>query len=423
LTKATARRAVRLGVLLCAALALGACRAKEDASSEAAAYARPQGWGTECVGRFQVDLPFPLSFGEARPEFSADASGRYLLDDEKNSFFNGRMSVADVAVLEGTAIEGLTRFGPIDRRADAHFEIKIIRDGGPEEQEPARAAITTKQPWREPRSFIWRAGNTFDFGIYVPSDQRPRMLHGELSGTGSPAQAKAVVDALWPRYRPRKPGEMPSDAGICTPYGFFADPKGATERDYVADFNVRYPAHSNLVIGFSVSTRLPATGPGEITATRLEDLPTPWAIDDKIAADSKANCRPQQGTASRDLFGCTFAGVKTIKSHREPQYLMLPNGQRARLVVVEYYASLQGAIEYEVSLSALGALNSATEPYLFVNARGIPAETKLPSMRGKKPPPIDEAVQIVLGVARSLQLRPGAVDPSSKVKDTLEGVR
>lgn len=68
-------------------------------------------------------------------------------------------------------------------------------------------------------------------------------------------------------------------------------------------------------------------------------------------------------------------------------------------------------------------MNSATEPYLFVNARGIPAETKLPNMRGKNPPPIDDAVQTVLDVARSLRMRPGAVEPGATVKDTLEGVR
>jgi hypothetical protein len=368
-----------------------------------------------------VDLPLPINLGQAPAEF--DPEHRFYALEPKNSLLTGRFGIADVTLVETAPIGGLEQFTPIDRWAKGHFELGVIRNGGPAKEEPARAAITTTQPWREPRSFIWRAGNTFDFGIYVPSDQRPRMLHGPLSGTGSPTQAKAVVDALWPRYRPRKPGEMPSDAGICTPYGFFADPKGLTERDYVTDFNVRHPAHSNLVIGFSVSTRRAATEPGDITATRLEDLPTPWAIDDKIAADSKANCRPQQGTASRDLFGCTFAGVKTIKRHREPQYLTLPNGQRAQLLVVEYYAALQGEIEYEVSLTALGALDSATEPYLFVNARGIPAETKLPSMRGKKPPPIDEAVQIVLDVARSLRMRPGAVELGTTVKDTLEGVR
>lgn len=402
--------------------ALGACNAKDDGSREAA-YVRPSGWGTECVGRFQVDLPLPINLGQAKPWFYSKGNWQYFADAEKNSFFLGRVTLSDLVFVEGAQETTGQAFDELELSAGDYFNIDVIRRGGDAELKSQRAAITTKQLWREPRSFIWRSGNTFDFGIYVPSDQRPRMLHGELSGTGSPTQAKAVVDALWPRYRPRKPGEMPSDAGICTPYGFFADPKGVTERDYVTDFNVRHPAHSNLVIGFSVSTRRAATEPGDITATRLEDLPTPWAIDDKIAADSKANCRPQQGTASRDLFGCTFAGVKTIKRHREPQYLTLPNGQRAQLLVVEYYAALQGEIEYEVSLTALGALDSATEPYLFVNARGIPAETKLPSMRGKKPPPIDEAVQIVLDVARSMRMRPGAVQLNAEVKDSLDGVR
>ncbi len=91
--------------------------------------------------------------------------------------------------------------------------------------------------------------------------------------------------------------------------------------------------------------------------------------------------------------------------------------------MVKYHASLQRSIEYEVSLTTLGVVHSPTERALFVNARGIPAETKLPSMRGKKLPPIDEAVQIVLDVSRSMRLRLGAVEPRAPVKDTLEGVR
>jgi hypothetical protein len=111
--------------------------------------------------------------------------------------------------------------------------------------------------------------------MLVESDMRARMLHGRLSGEGSLAQAKAVIDTLWPRYRPRKSGEIPTDAGICTPYGFFADPPKVTERDYGMAFTFPDVRHTNLVLRLAITTHSERTlSPGEqLKVVKPEDMP------------------------------------------------------------------------------------------------------------------------------------------------------
>lgn len=397
---------------------LSACVAKSDPPMPAS-FDPPKDWRNECVGRLQVKVPPPLYFGEALPEFVPHGNGTYHVAGKKG-FGSGTVSVASVKLLEASAIKKFDDFGYVDRRAEAHFE-DFIGGSMSQSESDRRAAITAHQSWRESRSFIWRAGKKFDFGIYVPADKRPRMLHGEMSGDGSPAQAKAVIDALWPRYRVRTPGQMPTDPGICTPYGFFADPKGVTERDYALDLPLRDGRHSNLLLQLTIKTR-DAQATGE-AAQRIDDVPTPWEREDARSKEERDKCRPQQGTASRDIFGCLFAGTKAIKRHRDVEYLTLADGQRARLLVVEYVPSLHGVAQYEVILQTLGVTDSATQPTIEVNAMGIPKETTIEGMHGKKPPDIDEAVKLVRTIAGSLQLRPGAIDPNAKVKDSLQGVR
>jgi hypothetical protein len=309
-------------------------------------------------------------------------------------------------------------------QAEGYYETRLIRDGGPEREEQARRNATQKLSLPQD-AFIWRHKSQFDFGTFMESDMRARLLHGELSGDGSIAQAKAVIDTLWPRYRPRKLSEIPSDAGICTPYGFLADPPKTTERDYDMAFNFPDPRHSNLVLRLSVTTHSERTlGDGkQLALVKPEDMPTPWEEEEQHARKQKEACRPQQGTASRDLFGCTFAGLTNIKDHRKVEYLALPSGQRARLLVMEYRHIDPNDPQYEVLLEAPGEPNSATRPTIYISATGMPRSSMYAGMNGKQPPDIDEAVKTVRTIAASLRLRPGAVADGAVVKDTLEGVR
>lgn len=388
-------------------------------------YERPGGWSSECLGRLVFDAPTLAVLGAASKAFgrgSGTAERDYSLG--QNDPFGGVANIALVRFRETTQLKGRGDFKYVWMQADDHYEVDLARDGGPSEERVQRRNATQKLTLPND-AFIWRHKTQFDFGTLVESDMRARMLHGELSGEGSLAQAKAVVDALWPRYRPRKPGEMPGDPGICTPYGFLADPPKSTERDYDMAFSFPDPRHSNLVLGLSVTTLSPRTlKPGQqLVSIKPENMPTPWDEDQARAREEKAKCRPQQGTASRDLFGCTFAGITNIKAHREVEYLTLSNGQRARLLVMEYRRIAPNDPEYEVRVEAPGEPNSATRPEIAISATGMSKRAEYPGMTGKEPPSLDEAVKTVRTIAASLRLRPGAIRDGAAVKDTLDGVR
>lgn len=412
-----------LAVLAIPIFCVGCGRGQALVAGSPEPYRQPDGWSTECYGRFLVDVPGRLEFGEGDENFRRGAQdSRFAIDPRRP--FGGGVGVASILVRETRPLRLPQDFSRVWMQAEGYYEIDLVRDGGPTEERESRRRATQKHALPD-NGFIWRHKSQFDFGTLVRSDMRTRMLHGDLSGEGSLAQAKAVVDALWPRYRPRKTGEIPGEAGICTPYGFFADPAGVTERDYGIAFKFPDVRHSNLVLRLAITTHSERTlSPGErLEVVKPETMPAPWEEDAKFAKKEKEKCRPQQGTASRDLFGCLFAGLTNITAHRDVAYLTLANGQRARLLVMEYRDTLDGSAAYEVRLEAPGDPNSALRPWIDVSAQGMPKTSPIPGMGGKEPPSIDEAVTTVRTIAASLRLRPGAVAEGAQVKDTLEGVR
>lgn len=423
-------RELWLGLLTCATFT--GC-VKGDAQAQGAslgsAYQRPLSWSSECFGRLVLDVPGRLQFGEATRAFYEQDGRRvelYASGGSAQSAFGGDVALATVLLTESGPLVSKTEFDVVVRQANFQYEKGWRINRTIDASEIAETKRRTEKVGRPGnRSFLWRQKSNFDFGILVESDMRVRLFRGELSGDGSSGQAKAVVEALWSRYRPRQPGEMPSIPGICTPYGFLADPPKVTERDYGMAFSIPDPRHSNLVLGLSVTTLSNRTiDPREkLAALKPEDMPTPWQEDQARAREEKAKCRPQQGTASRDLFGCMFAGMTNIKSHREVEYLTLSNGQRARLLVMEYRRITANDPEYEVRLEAPGEPNSATRPSISISATGMSERAEYPGMTGKEPPSVDEAVKTVRTIAASLRLRPGAIAEGAVVKDTLEGVR
>jgi len=383
-----------------------------------ATYAKPVNWTSECVGRWTVDVPEPINFGSVVPEFRPSSGMEYVLHDF------GRLSVGLVTVArndiyETSVLNVPSNFSEIEMPAQGHFETLPSRKS---------RELTQKVATRYSSVYLWRSKSAYDFGIYSPEDKRARMIHGELSGTGSAAQAKAVIETLWPRYRVRPPGSIPTDPGICTPYGFFADPKGITEQDYSFKMPLRSAQHNNLVLTLSVGTRPTPKPPEEgesPQALTIEDMPTPWEIEAKWAKREKEKCRPQQGTASRDLFGCMFAGTKSITKHRDVEYLTLANGQKGRLLVMEYSSlgMLGGDTLYTVILETAGVPNSVTEPRLMIEASAQSKDSESKIFNGKNPPSIDETVALVRTLALSMRPRPGAIADIAVMKDTLAGVR
>lgn len=409
-----------------------ACDARDNKSAgQTSNYQTPVGWVSECVGRFVADMPQPINFGtgaaydEEPPWFESYAS-RELRTGGRDS---GRFELADVALSETAR---LTEDGATERLIRAFRRgLEVDR----RQAEKAMQAAYVEVPLTVSKTGFGSTEVTgFHLAFVEPADGRARVFKREKgSGMASEfdeqaaqkniAQARLFAKDFLPRYTPRTPGTLPTTPGICTPYGFFADPSKSTERDYVFDMRFRDPKHSNLILGISIKTRNEQTTGTSIEAKNIRDEVTPWDYERAHARKQKKDCRSQQGTASRDIFGCAFAGMTNIQKHRDVEYIKLANGQEARVLVMEYAAALNEYTAYDVLIETAGVENSATEPRIVISARGIDAETQEPALRGKKPPPIDEAVQLARSLALSLRLRPGAVDPARPVVDSLAAVR
>lgn len=419
-------------------IGLGGCFGQKLAQASSSGNAKPEGWATECVGRWLLDVPGPINFGTATTGFNLDDPKNYI-HPELDGYGGGEMLVAGVNVFETapTTRDGEYGFKFLKNGANWHYQRldSNVRD----KERKAWIKKTTQQvKTREQDALAWQMDTAFDLVFYREQDQRARWFRAVVPFAQRTAEdpamverttrkAQVVLNDLWPRYRPRKPGETPTDAGICTPYGFFADPKGATEQDYAFDMALRDPRYNNLLLNLRVQTRSDKDDDRVVhrqaKALKIEDEVTPWGYEAQSAKEENDKCRPQQGTASRELFGCMFAGTRTIKSHRDVEYLNLANGQKARLLVVEYSAALTEGTEYTVTVETVGTLGSATEPRIEIKATGYGPKTDHKAFQGKSPPPIDKAVAAVRALAQSLRLRPGAIAPNAPVKDSLAGLR
>jgi hypothetical protein len=424
----TASRGIQ-GLLMVGALgALMACTAQSQ-PTEMAPYARPDGWATECVGRYLFDAPSPLSVGEVPAEFEPDGKMSYRLPKEVGDFGKGSVSIAWLDLFETQPIQDTTKFGPIDKRMDFYYRIRVIRDGGPDHEEARRRANTTRHTLKWPTSLVWRSDEAIDFGIYVPEDRRARMIHGYPADTKtfpngiSGEKAKAMIESFWSRYQPRQPQTIPTKPGICTPYGFIEDPKGLTEQNYGVHVSFLHPAMPNLLLSFSVAS---LTDRDREQAAEemlpIEQQETPWEWEERTAKKEKEECKQRvAGPGSRDLFGCTFAGARGIRSHRKVEYVTLGDGRKARVIVLELSSSSE--VLYEVTIETAAKVNSATEPVVTLWAGGISGKSEAPAFRGKEPPQVDEVIKLLKTIAASVRLRDKAIEPGARASDTLAAFR
>jgi hypothetical protein len=403
---------------------------------------RPAGWVSECVGRWVVDVPPPIDFGGADDlEENSSKPGVYLSGSLKGGDRGaGSFSIAGVNFYETDQASSRDVFSKYSSGTLSWLALIEKRD---ERRAKKEAVALSVAPLN---GLGWLGQNAYGGNFFLDADMRARFFRGttatppmglvdgklvplqaegykEADAKRALAQSKVVVSDFLPRYTPRLPGAIPTAAGICTPYGFFADPPKSTERDYVFDMRFRDPKHSNLILGISIKTRNEQTTGTSIQAKNIRDEVTPWDYEREHARKQKKDCRSQQGTASRDILGCAFSGMTSIRKHRDVEYIKLANGQEARVLVMEYAAALSEYTAYDVLIETAGVESSATEPRIVISARGIDAETQEPALRGRQPPSIDVALQYARDLAMSLRPRPGAVDPARLVVDSLAGVR
>lgn len=404
---------------------LAACGAKEAGRAALPTFEPQSGWIQECIGRYLVEVPAPINLGAARvvhqgPDGRENDHGsgiKFKIDP-----LGGDVQVAGLTLLETTRLAEESEFRKVWGWADRAYRIDVIRDGGPVEERAERAKAVQK--YQLPNdAYIWRNQNKLDLGILAKTDMRARMLFGELSGEGSLKQARAVVDQLWPRFQTRTPGQWPQQAGLCTPYGFFADPADLTERDHRISLAFRHPQHPGLILRVSFATNNVKTLGVMHSPLPIDQRPTPWEEEARWAKERRDECRSQQGTASRDLIGCAFAGARDIRRWREVQFLKLPDGQLARLLAYENNTGLLGNQTYTVKIQSAGETDSAAAPQISISVTAHVPEGEQAEAANQQLPSLDEAISIAKKLAASVRRRPGAIREGVPVADSLEGVR
>lgn len=424
MTRQPAWRRVVAVALVCAG-ATGCTNGQGGSAAEPKPYVRPAGWATECVGRYQFDAPAPIRVGQMLPEWEPEGKMRYRLGPAAGRFGGGNVDISGLRMFESEPFAPDRSFGYVDRRADAYFEIRVIRDGGPSEARAERARTTQRYALRWPTSFVWRSDEDLDFGVLMPEDRRARMIHGypadkrEFPNNISGDKARDMFEALWTRFKVRAPGEIPSQPGLCTPFGFFTDPPGVAEQNTHFGITFLPQGYQNLVMGVTVATLQASPGEPHPDERPIDQQETPWEKEDRRVIEAKANCKQDPATtASRDLFGCTLAGTRDITGHRDVEYIELGDGRKARLLVIKYFALINEGTVFDVTAETSGKIGSVTEPKVLVYAVGFSGKADAPAFKGKQPPEIDEVVALVKTVARSARLRPGAIAPGAQVRDT-----
>lgn len=431
--------------LIAATLALSTvmsgCNAKsEEVKIDTAGYAKPAGWQTECIGRWLVDVPSPIDLGS-----SFFTTGSYP------EFFDYTPS----RLRESTRSRGAVTIGPV-RFSESDVQRGSINEPGFESPVPKFLLMVghltaiqfnysggSSEEYRRRKQFApqtdrfqnWVGPGKFQISFHA-DDERGRFYWRDQSqlkiDTSPPGEhpvrkqlavdeplAREVLKNLVPRYRVRKPGDLPQGPGICTPHGFFADPSGSIERDSRVSVSFVDPRYANLAVHVEIMTRMPHTETALVPTEDIRKAITPWDAAEEIAREHKARCRSQQGTASRGLFGsCAFAGATGIDSHWNVQYLKLANGQEARALAVTYPGSINNHKVYEAIIETAGKKGSITEPRIVITVEGFSGLSDEAAFRGKEPPPLQDAFKLALAVAKSLRQRPQAIDPAKPVVDS-----
>lgn len=411
-------------------------------------YVAPPGWQTECIGRWLIDLPTPIDIGASYftlgrfPKFVNYAPE--ALRQSKRS--RGAVSIGPVSFSESLPLKGL-EIEEVYGGPNSNDKLNVLQYTALLASEYAyrgMAGALSDQGFRRlldgPSAGAWAAPGSFQvfmegqdhrgrFYWRDRSQDRARMpKDGERADADKPpasqeSLAREVLDRLVPRYSVRQPGQIPTGAGICTPHGFFADPAGITEQDSRVSVSFVDPRFANLVLHVDIKTRMLHTESALIPGEDIRKAIAPWDAAEALASEEKKRCRAQQGTASRDLFGCTFAGATGIKEHWDTQYLLLANGQEARVMAITYPGAINNHTIYEVIIETAGRKGSVVEPRVVVTAEGIGALADDKAFRGKQPPPLQDAFKLAVTLAKSLRPRPLGFDPSARVVDAWERFR
>jgi hypothetical protein len=386
----SSRCTMRSFAVLVACLLVAACtKESSGAESQGDAHAAGSDWALRCVGYLLISVPSDMAVVDVGEGYSFPDGLKGLPGDQR---------IGSVVLAESRPVS-LERFRERTVEGSRHYYQGFILG----EYSGARrlkdyATEVQELKFKDPLSIGWRRANKFVFFTWRQEDGRERGLEGRMSDDpakdkGSAERALQMVNALWPRYKVRAPDHIPTEPGLCTPYGFVSAPTDRPEEPFIAHLPHRRQSQPAVVYTVHVS-------PSEGLPPRLEDLPQPWRETREEAVERRRQDKERGNWLS-------IGPAALVEKYLEPEFLTVA-GQRARLSGAVFRRSMD-QYDYEVQIETLGDPADPLKPRIMLIAQGLKA-SYYPVLEGKLPaPPLEQVLPTLKLMAQSMRVRPGAV--------------
>ncbi len=377
---------------------LSACGQDTQATSS---YVKSHGWSSICLARIGLDLPDSALVADPGAAHSSGGGFEGIAGTFTNSPQINTIRIEETGPTTQQNfkdIRDLASFRNVNGRITRHAE----------------AQLESKLAYGFPGEY-----GGFAIGYLDPMDNRIRLFAGG-SGNGKVTtieDVKAKYQEIRNLYTARKPTDIPSEPGICTPYGFFKEPASGPVANYDIDIAVRSLKYPSLIIFVHIRP------PEPNAPTSLDELRDP----NNITVDDLKSIKGMGALGA-------IAALGNIKKLHDPQKLTLA-GQPARLSAREYHhngtlnatGSGPGAA-YEIQADTVGVQGQADKPAITIKlAAALPdpdpypppvrekvfGEEKItyykparPALKGVKTPPFDEAMAYFKQVLASVRPLP-----------------
>lgn len=389
-------RTVRLVILGLLAGGLSACG--KTALSEPT-YHKQGGWSSTCLGSVAFDLPDKVLMAESEAVLDSGYGFTGIAGSETTSPSINRIDIQETIPVTLEDLKALQ-----DDASLTNSMGSITRHN--------LAKLDTNLAFASDRQ-------GFKIGYFDPTDKRIRLFAGG-SGTGKRTtveDAKAKYQELRHLYTARKPTDLPTQLGICTPYGFFKEPASGPVANYNIDIAVRSLKYPSLII--FVHIRPPAPN----APKSLNELRDP----NNIKVDDLKSIKGIGAIGA-------IAALGNIQKLHEAQKITIA-GQPGRLSAREYHhkgtldtAGSGTGAAYEIQADAVGVQGQPDKPAITIKlAAALPdpfphpppvrrmsfGEEKIdyykpsrPALKGVKTPPFDEAMTYFKQVLASVRPLP-----------------
>lgn len=381
-------------------------------ANKAAPYAKQSGWSSVCLGTALVDLPEKIEVADSGMEHHSG----YGFDHQFFGAASARPLVANIKIQE-TAAGTAKDLGAL--KGVGNFK-SIVRPGLnlDSEQREERKKHVREVDVGDPNAYAFRQYGIYDIGYLDSSDKRLRTFSGALRvftdqeeyermfRSFTDADIRAFYQHLRTNlYRARAPEELPTEPGVCTPFGLFRQQAGQPLPDFDVEVPLRSLKYPSLV--FFVRVKTP-----DINAPKdIKDLPDP----NHVTMDDIKSLKGMEGIL-------LLANLMGIKQTVGPEPVAIA-GQPGRLLAREYHHD--GGLDpngggpgaaYEIQADVLGvqgrpdmpamtirmaAMLPDKEPYPKPTRQWNPSKQRFdmvpfkparPGIRGIQPPPFDQGL-------------------------------